>query len=122
MGNSLFFGEKVDELKNGPLSIIVQALLDTDLEFNGEKWDDVSEEAKDLISKMLDVDYNSRISARDALQHPWITRYNDHTKMPSYKRTIGLSASNILDFPGSPGSPLSTSKGTDDQQGGNGSS
>jgi len=34
-------------------------------------WSSVSEDAKDLICRMLDVDPVSRISSIDALKHPW---------------------------------------------------
>lgn len=35
-------------------------------------WNDVSEDAKDLISKLLVTKADDRLSARAALQHPWI--------------------------------------------------
>ena len=41
-----------------------------DLEENIQ-WDSVSEEAKDLIRKLLELDPHKRASARQALQHPW---------------------------------------------------
>ena len=34
-------------------------------------FDKISEKAKDLIKKTLTFDYNKRISAADALNHPW---------------------------------------------------
>jgi hypothetical protein len=34
-------------------------------------WSNVSDEAKDLINRMF-VSSEERISAKDALQHPWI--------------------------------------------------
>lgn len=33
---------------------------------------DISEEAKDLTHKMLDVNPNTRITIDEALEHPWI--------------------------------------------------
>ena len=41
-------------------------------EFHEEYWGTVSTEAKDLISSLLTVDPNIRLSARDALENPWI--------------------------------------------------
>ena len=32
----------------------------------------VSPEAKDLVKKLMDIDPSRRISADDALKHPWI--------------------------------------------------
>nr|XP_025035285.1 ribosomal protein S6 kinase alpha-1 [Pelodiscus sinensis] len=39
----------------------------------GGNWDTVSEAAKDLVSKMLHVDPHQRLTAKQVLQHPWIT-------------------------------------------------
>ena len=41
-------------------------------EFDSPAWDDVTDEAKDLVSKLLDVNPNARLSAKEALKHPWI--------------------------------------------------
>ncbi|CAM9494363.1 unnamed protein product [Pylaiella littoralis] len=40
--------------------------------FHPQYWSTVSDEAKDLIKKMLTVDKEKRISAEQALQHPWV--------------------------------------------------
>lgn len=37
-----------------------------------EEWDIISNEAKDLIKKMLHNDCLQRITAKDALKHPWL--------------------------------------------------
>lgn len=34
-------------------------------------WEEISDSAKGLIHQMLDINQDSRVSARDALQHPW---------------------------------------------------
>ncbi|CAI5731423.1 unnamed protein product [Hyaloperonospora brassicae] len=41
-------------------------------EFDSPYWDDVSTEAKDLISKMLIMTPTERWTARQLLEHPWI--------------------------------------------------
>uniref|UniRef100_A0A803YL99 non-specific serine/threonine protein kinase n=1 Tax=Meleagris gallopavo TaxID=9103 RepID=A0A803YL99_MELGA len=41
---------------------------------NGGNWDTVSDMAKDLVSKMLHVDPHQRLTAKQVLQHPWITQ------------------------------------------------
>ena len=43
--------------------------------YDGPDWESTSEEAKDFLSKLLDRDYNSRLTAADALQHPWIAKF-----------------------------------------------
>lgn len=40
------------------------------------QWDSISKEARDLVSKMLQVDVKTRWSAKQALNHPWIIRNN----------------------------------------------
>ena len=40
-------------------------------------WKAISEEAKSLIKKMLDVDYSRRISAKDALADNWFKQAKD---------------------------------------------
>ncbi|CAH1781976.1 unnamed protein product [Owenia fusiformis] len=35
-------------------------------------WDSISDEAKDLVHRMLEVDPENRITVAQALQHPWI--------------------------------------------------
>lgn len=42
-------------------------------DFSDPEWDSISDDAKDLISKMMTYDPDSRITARQALQHPWLT-------------------------------------------------
>ena len=49
--------------------------------FKGEIWSDISDSAKDLIEKLMTKDVNRRLSAVQALAHPWIkskvkTAYN----------------------------------------------
>lgn len=40
--------------------------------FHDEYWLDISAEAKDLIAKMLTVDPDKRITAAEALEHPYL--------------------------------------------------
>ena len=37
-----------------------------------KQWDSISDSAKDLIKRMLTLDPSSRITAEEALEHPWI--------------------------------------------------
>ncbi|KAJ3092023.1 hypothetical protein HK102_011505 [Quaeritorhiza haematococci] len=51
----------------------MQKILSGNYRFEPEEfWMDVSEDAKDFIRKLLVVDASKRLSAKEALQHPWI--------------------------------------------------
>ena len=41
--------------------------------FPEEEWDNISEEAKDLITKMLEFNPSTRFSASECLSHKWLT-------------------------------------------------
>ncbi|MEQ2291620.1 Calcium/calmodulin-dependent protein kinase type II subunit alpha, partial [Ameca splendens] len=42
-------------------------------DFPSPEWDTVTPEAKDLINKMLTINPAKRITAAEALKHPWIS-------------------------------------------------
>lgn len=42
------------------------------LQYPSPEWDTVTPEAKNLINQMLTVNPSKRITASDALKHPWI--------------------------------------------------
>jgi calcium-dependent protein kinase len=50
--------------------------------FSQREWREVSADAKDLVTKMLDPIPPRRISAADALKHPWLTNFLDSPKSP----------------------------------------
>ena len=54
---------------------IYQAIENANYSFPDQSWSQVSNEAKDLIKKMLTLDVDERISALDTLQHPWFKKY-----------------------------------------------
>lgn len=53
---------------------LVSKIKEGKINFNGENWNLISNEAKDLVKKMLLVDYEKRISAEEALNHPWFKK------------------------------------------------
>uniref|UniRef100_A0A669C8E5 calcium/calmodulin-dependent protein kinase n=1 Tax=Oreochromis niloticus TaxID=8128 RepID=A0A669C8E5_ORENI len=48
-------------------------------DFPSPEWDTVTPEAKDLINKMLTINPSKRITAAEALKHPWICVCDKHT-------------------------------------------
>jgi len=53
---------------------ILKKVATEKIKFDGEEWKDLSDEVKDLLKKMLDRNPDTRISAENALQHPWIKK------------------------------------------------
>ena len=46
-----------------------------EFKMNDEDWADISDEAKDLLKKMMFYDPEKRISAVEAMYHPWFDKY-----------------------------------------------
>lgn len=49
-------------------------ILDGSFSMTGKVWDAISDEAKDLVTQLLTYNKDDRISAGDALTHPWIVK------------------------------------------------
>ena len=52
-------------------AILYRKIKAADYAFDPQYWDQVSDDAKDLIKKMLVVDPDKRLTADQALRHPW---------------------------------------------------
>jgi calcium-dependent protein kinase len=63
-GTPPFNGETDDDIYN--------QIIEARYSMEGELWNDVSQASKDLVSKMLTRNPKKRISASEALCHPWI--------------------------------------------------
>ncbi|GFS13175.1 serine/threonine-protein kinase DCLK1-like [Elysia marginata] len=59
--------------------------------FPSPHWDDVSDSAKDVISGMLNIDANQRLSATQVLEHKWVANDTHYENDLSKKVSIGLS-------------------------------
>ncbi|OQR98960.1 calcium-dependent protein kinase [Achlya hypogyna] len=65
LSNSMpFHGDTEDAL--------IDSIFEAKVEFDGEAWSNVSDEAKRLIKKLLEVDLTKRYTALQVLMHPWI--------------------------------------------------
>ncbi|KAJ4840680.1 Calcium-dependent protein kinase 32 [Turnera subulata] len=51
---------------------VAQAIIRSVLDFKREPWPKVSDNAKDLVRKMLDPDPKRRLTAQEVLEHPWL--------------------------------------------------
>ncbi|GAB2291108.1 Cyclin-dependent kinase 4 [Dionaea muscipula] len=57
---------------------IFRAVLRADPNFEDLPWPSVSLEAKDFVKRMLNKDYRKRMTAAQALTHPWLRNGNHH--------------------------------------------
>jgi len=71
--------------------------------FPPEQWNNLSEQAKDFIQNLLQVDPSKRLVAEKALKHPWIqdegvpNKFNLRTSMESFKnKKRNISNPNVL--------------------------
>eukprot|EP00401_Gymnodinium_catenatum_P069634 CAMPEP_0117548976 /NCGR_PEP_ID=MMETSP0784-20121206/47926_1 /TAXON_ID=39447 /ORGANISM="" /LENGTH=157 /DNA_ID=CAMNT_0005345947 /DNA_START=227 /DNA_END=697 /DNA_ORIENTATION=+ len=53
---------------------IIRSTIQADLKVNPAVWSKLSDEAKSLIMALLNKNAKERITARDALRHPFITK------------------------------------------------
>ena len=72
-----FYAEENNEL--------FQLIKECDYEFHEPYWDNISEDAKDLIKKLLVSDPKKRLSAEEILKHPWITQNTYSSKPLQFK-------------------------------------
>jgi len=54
------------------LKDVFQKIVKAEFAFDGVEWESISDNAKDLISRMIKVDPKHRITVEQALRHPWL--------------------------------------------------
>ncbi|CAN0888511.1 Serine/threonine-protein kinase PEPKR2 [Linum grandiflorum] len=64
------------------LESVFEAIKSAKLDFQTGIWDSVSKPARDLLSRMLARDVSARITADEALRHPWVLFYTDRGLRP----------------------------------------
>jgi len=76
-GFAPFHGDSVKEL----LRVVVRAQFS----FPSPYWDPISPQAKDFISKLLVKEPSERLSASQAVQHPWLKSAGSRISLPSFR-------------------------------------
>ncbi|ORZ19849.1 kinase-like domain-containing protein [Absidia repens] len=68
----------------------MNAIISADYTFDEEYWYGVSDEAKDFIQRCLTVDTEKRMTAHEALEHPWLVNSQSQTKdlLPNVRRNF----------------------------------
>lgn len=52
--------------------VILKKVYEGKYSMEGPEWQEISSDAKDLISKMLTLDFKTRVTAKKCLEHKWI--------------------------------------------------
>lgn len=74
-------------------SQIISAVKKGKYSLDEPEWDDVSEEAQDLVRKCLTYDPDKRVSAGEALSHGWFRKFS---KQDTVEKTLASKALNNL--------------------------
>uniref|UniRef100_A0A5F8HFC9 CaM kinase like vesicle associated n=1 Tax=Monodelphis domestica TaxID=13616 RepID=A0A5F8HFC9_MONDO len=73
LGNPPFYEEvEEDEYENHDKNLF-RKILAGDYEFDSPYWDDISQAAKDLVTRLMEVEQDQRITAEEAISHEWIS-------------------------------------------------
>lgn len=72
-------------------SVLFESIMSGNFEFHSPYWDHISPQAKDLIMKLLVVDPSKRLSAEEALNHPWF-----NITYPESKNVTSMYKSNLV--------------------------
>uniref|UniRef100_A0A8C0LD77 CaM kinase like vesicle associated n=1 Tax=Canis lupus dingo TaxID=286419 RepID=A0A8C0LD77_CANLU len=73
LGNPPFYEEvEEDDYENHDKNLF-RKILAGDYEFDSPYWDDISQAAKDLVTRLMEVEQDQRITAEEAISHEWIS-------------------------------------------------
>ena len=72
-----------DDQKN-----LYKKITNADYEFHPENWDNISEEAKDLIKNLLVLDTAKRFTINQALEHKWIKKPKEELAVRNLDRNL----------------------------------
>ncbi|XP_038820305.1 caM kinase-like vesicle-associated protein [Salvelinus namaycush] len=72
-GNPPFYDETDDDDYENHDKNLFRKILAGDYEFDSPYWDDISESAKGLVTRMMEVDQDQRLTAQEAINHEWIS-------------------------------------------------
>lgn len=79
--------------------LLAKRILKGMFAFHNEEWSHISGEAKDFIGKLLVMQPAKRMSAKDALKHPWITGMQQQVQVPVLSSTkISLPINTATDI------------------------
>jgi calcium-dependent protein kinase len=77
---------------------IAKSIKQRKLDFSGDEWSSISQEAKDFIDKLLTVDEDKRPSAVQAMEHPWIQKAQELQKLELSRMQTKHALNNLNTF------------------------
>nr|XP_033781894.1 caM kinase-like vesicle-associated protein [Geotrypetes seraphini] len=72
-GNPPFYDETDEDDYESHDKNLFRKILAGDYEFDSPYWDDISQAAKELVNRFMEVDQDQRITAEEAISHEWIS-------------------------------------------------
>lgn len=69
------------------INAMYQLIIQGKYQFTSPTWDNVSQDAVDLIKKLMCVDPEQRMTYDALIQHPWIAQYVDENEMIKEEET-----------------------------------
>ncbi|KAK6480626.1 caM kinase-like vesicle-associated protein [Huso huso] len=72
-GNPPFYDETDDEDYENHDKNLFRKILAGDYEFDSPYWDDISDSAKGLVNRLMEVDQDQRLTTQEAINHEWIS-------------------------------------------------
>lgn len=81
---------------------LLDAIVKGKFDFHSHTWENISDEAKDFIRRLMSLKHNDRPSCLEALDHPWLQNAQvRHKNPPHYKKwsprkVVGFSFSVVV--------------------------
>ncbi|KRW99866.1 Protein kinase-like domain [Pseudocohnilembus persalinus] len=77
---------------------IFEKILNCDYNFKENIWENISQDAKKFISNMLKLDPKQRYTPQQALQDPWIKKFNSNLVSSIQENQLQQSFKNLIQF------------------------
>ncbi|KAI5093709.1 caM kinase-like vesicle-associated protein [Silurus meridionalis] len=72
-GNPPFYEDADDDDYENHDKNLFRKILAGDYEFDSPYWDEISDSAKSLVARLMEVDQDQRLTAQEAINHEWIS-------------------------------------------------
>lgn len=87
-----FYSAEEGDSETGVLKAVVKGRYT----FHPAFWDQVSAEAKDLVTRLLCLDPRLRLTASEALRHPWILRHQSRRHLSETLQQVASQVATLL--------------------------